>query len=134
MEKAELPERRDAFAVDVEYAADASESVVRGDGNAGVIVTYHDGITVEKPGAESRRKILACVHVEEDSRRAEYGTLPGSLSEKATNSGFPTGALQRRSESELPLPGPQNGRKTHAAAVPARPAERRPQTCGQRHS
>ncbi|WP_414651048.1 hypothetical protein [Escherichia coli] len=29
-----------------------------------------------KPGAESRRKILACVHVEEDSRRAEYGTLP----------------------------------------------------------
>ncbi|WP_236550752.1 transposase [Salmonella enterica] len=28
------------------------------------------GITVEKPGAEIRRKILACVHVEEDSRRA----------------------------------------------------------------
>lgn len=50
------------------------------------------------------------VHVEEDSRRAEYGTLPGSLSEEATNSGFPAGALQRRSESELPLPGPQNGR------------------------
>lgn len=88
MEKAELPERRDAFAVDVEYAADASESVVRGAGDAGVVVTYHDGITVEKPGAESRRKILACVHVEEDSRRAEYGTLPGSLSEKAADSGF----------------------------------------------
>ncbi len=31
----------------------------------------------------------------------------GSLSEEATNSGFPTGALQRRNESELPLPGPQ---------------------------
>lgn len=89
-------ERRDAFTVDVEYAAAASESVVRGDGNAGVVVTYHDGITVEKPGAEIRRKILACVHVEEDSRRAEYGTLPGSLSEEATNSGFPTGSLQRR--------------------------------------
>ncbi len=28
--KAELPERRDAFTVDVEYAAAASESVVRG--------------------------------------------------------------------------------------------------------
>lgn len=54
--KAELPERRDAFTVDVEYAAAASESVVRGDGNAGVVVTYHDGITVEKPGAEIRRK------------------------------------------------------------------------------
>nr|QSE36759.1 hypothetical protein EMBNGEFE_00102 [Shigella flexneri 3a]QSE36880.1 hypothetical protein EMBNGEFE_00223 [Shigella flexneri 3a] len=64
MEKAELPERRDAFAVDVEYAATASESVVRGAGDAGVVVTYHDGITEEKPGAESRRKILACVHVE----------------------------------------------------------------------
>ncbi len=86
------------------------KAVARGDGNAEVVVTYHDGITVEKPGAESRRKILACVHVEEDSRRAEYGTLPGSLSEEATNSGFPTGSLQRRSESELPLPGPQNGR------------------------
>ncbi|AHM83180.1 hypothetical protein KPNJ1_05785 (plasmid) [Klebsiella pneumoniae 30660/NJST258_1] len=110
MEKAELPERRDAFTVDVEYAAAASESVVRGDGNAGVVVTYHDGITVEKPGAEIRRKILACVHVEEDSRRAEYGTLPGSLSEEATNSGFPTGSLQRRGKPELPLPGPQNGR------------------------
>lgn len=110
MEKAELPERRDAFAVDVEYAAVASESVVRGDGDAGVVVTYHDGITVEKPGAESRRKILACVHVEEDGRRAEYGTLPGSLSEEATNSGFPAGTLQRRGKPELPLPGPQNGR------------------------
>ncbi len=82
MEKAELPERRDAFTVDVEYAAAASESVVRGDGNAGVVVTYHDGITVEKPGAEIRRKILACVHVEEDSRRAEYGTLPGRYLKK----------------------------------------------------
>ncbi len=29
----------------------------------------------EKPVPEIRRKILACVHVEEDSRRAEYGTL-----------------------------------------------------------
>ena len=56
MEKAEFSERRDAFAVDVEYAAAASESVVRGAGDAGVVVTYHDGITVEKPGAESRRK------------------------------------------------------------------------------
>ncbi len=56
MEKAELPERRDAFTVDVEYAAAASESVVRGDGNAGVVVTYHDGITVEKPGAKSGGK------------------------------------------------------------------------------
>ncbi len=54
-------------------------------------------------GAEIRRKILACVHVEEDSRRAEYGTLPGSLSEEATNSGFPTGSLQRRGKPELPL-------------------------------
>lgn len=96
MEKAELPERRNAFAVDVEYTAAASESVVRGDGDAGVVVTYHDGITVEKPGAESRR--------------AEYGTLPGSLSEEAPNSGFPAGTLQRRGEPELPLPGPQNGR------------------------
>ena len=51
---------------------------------------------MEKPGAEIRRKILACVHVEEDSRRAEYGTLHGSLSEETTNSGFPTGSLQRR--------------------------------------
>ena len=51
MEKAELPERRDAFTVDVEYAAAASESVVRGDGNAGVVVTYHDGITVVTNGA-----------------------------------------------------------------------------------
>ena len=82
MEKAELPERRDAFAVDVEYAAAASESVVRGDGDAGVVVTYHDGVTVEKPGAESWRKILACVHVEENGRREEYGALPGSLSEE----------------------------------------------------
>lgn len=82
MEKAELPERRNAFAVDVEYTAAASESVVRGDGDAGVVVTYHDGITVEKPGAESRRKILACVHVEEDGRRAEYGTLPGRYLKK----------------------------------------------------
>lgn len=68
--------------MDVEYAAAASESVVRGAGDAGVVVTYHDGITVERSGAESRREILACVHVEEDSRRAEYGTIPGSLSEK----------------------------------------------------
>ncbi|WP_350028066.1 transposase [Escherichia coli] len=45
-------------------AAAASESVVRGDGNAGVVVTYHDGITVGF-GAEIRRKILAYVHVEE---------------------------------------------------------------------
>lgn len=43
MEKAELPERRDAFAVDVEYAATASERVVRGAGYAGVVVTYLDG-------------------------------------------------------------------------------------------
>lgn len=56
-----------------------------------------------------RRRHLQ-VHVEEDSRRAEYGTLPGSLSEEATNSGFPTGSLQRRGKPELPLPGPQNGR------------------------
>ncbi len=40
-----------------------------------------------------------CTCVEEDSRRAEYGTLPGSLSEEATNSGFPTGSLQRRGVS-----------------------------------
>ena len=33
-------------------------------------------------GAEIRRKILACVHVEEDSRRAEYGTLPGRYLKK----------------------------------------------------
>ncbi len=68
--------------MDVEYAAAASESVVRRSGDAGIVVTYHDGITVEKPGAESRRKILACVHVEEDSRRAEYGTLPGRYLKK----------------------------------------------------
>lgn len=54
--KAEFPERCNAFAVDVEYASNASESVVRRSGDAGVVVTYHDGITVEKPGAESRRK------------------------------------------------------------------------------
>ncbi len=96
MEKAELPERRDAFTVDVEYAAAASESVVRGAGDAGVVVTYHDGITVEKPGAESRRKILACVHVEKNGRREEYGALPGSLSEEAADSGLPAGTLQRR--------------------------------------
>ncbi len=29
------------------------------------------------PVLKSGGKILACVHVEEDSRRAEYGTLPG---------------------------------------------------------
>lgn len=52
MEKAELPERRDAFTVDVEYAAAASESVVRGDGDAGVVVTYHDGISVERSDAD----------------------------------------------------------------------------------
>ena len=86
------------------------ESVVRGDGNAGVVVTYHDGITVEKPGAGNWRKILACVHVEEDSRRAEYGTLPGQLSEEATNSGFLTGSLQRRGKPELPLPDHKTGR------------------------
>ncbi len=57
MEKAELPERRDAFTVDVEYAAAASESVVRGDGDAGVVITYHDGVTVEKPGAECQRRM-----------------------------------------------------------------------------
>ncbi len=96
MEKAELPERRDAFAVDVEYAATASESVVRGAGDAGVVVTYHDGITEEKPGAESRRKILVCVHVEKNGRREEYGALPGSLSEEAADSGLPAGTLQRR--------------------------------------
>ncbi len=61
-------------------------------------------------GAEIRRKILACVHVEEDSRRAEYGTLLGRYLKKPTNSGFPTGSLQRRGKPELPLPGPQNGR------------------------
>ncbi len=77
--KAKLPERRDAFAVDVEYAATASESVV-GAGDAGVVVTYHDGIAEEKPGAESRRKILACVHVEkttggEDTARYLGGYL-----------------------------------------------------------
>jgi len=110
VEKAELPERRDAFTVDVEYAAAASESVVRGDGDAGVVVTYHDGVTVEKPGAESWRKILACVHVEENGRREEYGALPGSLSEEAADSSLPAGTLQRRGEPELPLPGPQNGR------------------------
>ncbi len=33
----------------------------------------------------------------------------GSLSEEATNSGFPAGALQRRSESELPLPDHKTG-------------------------
>lgn len=105
--KAELPERRDAFAVDVEYAAAATESVVRGTGDAGIVVTYHDGVTVEKSGAESRRKILACVHVEENGRRAEYDAIPGALSEEAADSGLPAGALQRRSEPELPLPGPQ---------------------------
>ena len=110
MEKAEFPERCNAFAVDVEYASNASESVVRRSGDAGVVVTYHDGITVEKPGAESRRKILACVHVEENSRREEYGALPGALSEEAANSSLPAGALQRRSEPELLLSGPQNGR------------------------
>ncbi|EMU63978.1 transposase family protein [Escherichia coli MP021552.7] len=51
-------------------------------GDAGVVVTYHDGITVERSGAESRREILACVHVEEDSRRAEYGTIPGRYLKK----------------------------------------------------
>ncbi|SRN56500.1 IS1294 transposase [Shigella flexneri] len=82
--------------MDVEYAATASESVVRGAGDAGVVVTYHDGITEEKPGAESRRKILACVHVEKNGRREEYGALPGSLSEEAADSGLPAGTLQRR--------------------------------------
>ncbi|STF91383.1 IS1294, transposase, truncation [Escherichia coli] len=43
---------------------------------------------MEKPGAESRRKILACVHAEENGRREEYGALPGSLSEEATDSGL----------------------------------------------
>ena len=116
MEKAELPERHDAFAVDVEYAAAASESVVRGAGDAGVVVTYHDGLTVEKPGAESRRKILACVLVEENGRREEYGALPGALSEEATDSGLPAGTLQRRGEPELPLPGPQHGRNGNGNA------------------
>ena len=67
------------------------------------------GITVEKPGAGNWRKILACVHVEEDSRRAEYGTLPGQLSEEATNSGFPTGSLQRRGKPELCYPDHKTG-------------------------
>ncbi len=62
---------------------------------------------MEKPGAESRRKILACVHVEENGRREEYGALPGSLSEEAADSSLPAGTLQRRDESELPLPGPK---------------------------
>lgn len=75
--------------------------------DAGVVVTYHDGITVERPGTESRREILACVHVEEDGRREEYGAISGSLSEEAADSGLPAGALQRRSEPELPLPGQQ---------------------------
>ncbi len=55
-----------------------------------------NGITEEKPGAESRRKILACVHVEKNGRREEYGALPGSLSEEAADSGLPAGTLQRR--------------------------------------
>ncbi len=89
MEKAELPERRDAFAMGVEYAA---------------------------AGAEIRRKILACVHVEENGRREEYGALPGSLSEEAADSSLPAGILQRRDEPELPLPGPQNGRNGDGSA------------------
>lgn len=60
--------------------------MVSGAGDAGVVVTYHDGITVERSGAESRREILACVHVEENGWREEYGALSGSLSEEAADS------------------------------------------------
>lgn len=56
------------------------------------------------------RTITTRVHVEENSRQEEYGALPGSLSEEATNSSLPAGALQRRSEPKLLLSGPQNGR------------------------
>lgn len=95
---------------DVEYAAATSESEVRGAGDAGVVVTYLDRITVESSGAESRRKILACAHVEENDRREEYSEMLGSLSEKTADKVLPTGASQRRGELELPLPGPQHGR------------------------
>ena len=44
----------------------------------------------------SRREILACLHVKENGRREEYGALSGSLSEEATDSSLPAGALQRR--------------------------------------
>ncbi|KSB49083.1 hypothetical protein LFZ39_23395 [Salmonella enterica subsp. enterica serovar Pullorum] len=60
---------------------------------------------------KDRRKILdMCTCRKKTAGGRNTATLPGSLSEEATNSGFPAGALQRRSESELPLPGPQNGR------------------------
>nr|UGK56708.1 hypothetical protein [Escherichia coli] len=108
--KAELPERRDAFTVDVEYAAAASESVVRGDGNAGVVVTYHDGITVEKLGAEIRRKNTGMCTCRRRQPEGGIRHATGSLSEEATNSGFPTGSLQRRGKPELPLPDHKNGR------------------------
>ncbi len=84
--------------------------MVRGAGGAGVVVTYHDRITVERSGAESRRE--------------KYGALPGSLSEEAVDSCFPAGALQRRCEPELPLPGPQYRRDGDGNADAAELVER----------
>ncbi len=82
MEKAELPERRDAFTVDVEYAAAASESVVRGAGDAGVVVTYHDGITVEKPGAESGGKYWHVYMSKKNGRRENTARYLGRYLKK----------------------------------------------------
>lgn len=56
MEKAGRHERPDAFPVGVEYAAAASKSMVRGSSYAGIVDTYHDGITVETPSTESCRE------------------------------------------------------------------------------
>ncbi|WP_284142011.1 IS91 family transposase [Escherichia coli] len=72
-------------------------------------VTYHDGITVEKPGAEIRRKILACVHVEEDSRRRNTARYQGRYLKKPPIA-LPDGSLQRRGKPELPLLDHKNGR------------------------
>ena len=88
-------ERRDAFTVDVEYAA-AAFLKAWSEGMAMPESLSH--ITTESqwrsPVLKSGGKILACVHVEEDSRRAEYGTLPGRYLKKPPIAASPTGSLQ----------------------------------------
>ena len=69
-----------------------------------------------QPDTDRRRRLLACVHVKKDGGWQKHRKIPGSLPEKAADSGFPAGALCRWRDAELSLPRPQYGRAGHRDA------------------
>ncbi|WP_434543007.1 transposase [Escherichia coli] len=74
------------------------------------VVVNHDGITVEKPSVlKSGGKYWHCTCRRRQPEGGIRHAIAGSLSEEATNSGFPTGSLQRRASLSFRY-GPQNGR------------------------